>query len=291
MSKGAGQHSLAMSKMDFVLDGKFMQPGLGRDWSGIRSGQNVGYKFQGARDKRDNEGKKNSQKESQTVVDNMFLNLANIGKRGHRKGYSGTSEEDEDYIREIASTAAHEAGHEGHYLADPHYGFISNNALGTGYNHRSSDRNEMSGYRSFRAESPSDMDSMQEKVAYMLQNHGLPIPPDDGISDLAHTLARDRSVMRGLRAHPDVSSRYEKREKANPRLLSIPRYGRMDSPTMVDRIFQNLENASMDRVMDSGLNNDYFTYGDSDKHSDRIWNAKRLTKPLLSELRRYKKKV
>tara|TARA_R110002153_G_scaffold55813_6_gene154726 strand:- start:1636 stop:3033 length:1398 start_codon:yes stop_codon:yes gene_type:complete len=291
MSEEDDHHSLAMSKMEFVLDGKFMQPGLGRDWAGIRSGQNVGYKFQGARDKRDNEEKKHSQKDFQTTVDNMFINLPEMRRRVNRIGLSNKDLIDEAMISEIANTASHEGGHEAHSLADPHYGFISNNALGTGYNHRSSDRNEMSGYRSFRADSPGDMDSMQEKVAYMLQNNARPIVHDSPTDDIVRTNQRDQGVMRGLRVHPDVGSRYEKREKANPRLLSIPRQGRMKDRTMVDRIFQNLENASMDRVMDSGLNNDYFTYGDSDKHSDRIWNAKRLTKPLLSELRRHKKKV
>ena len=290
MSEEDDHHSLAMSKMEFVLDGKFLQPGLGRDWAGIRSGQNVGYKFQGARDKRDNEGKKHSQKESQTVVDNMFINLADMKHRVNTRQYDKDLV-DQQLIRQIANTAAHESGHEGHYLADPHYGFISNRALGTGYSHRSQDRNEMSGYRSFRAESPGDMDSMQEKVAYMLQNNARPIVHDSPIDEVVRTSQRDQGVMRGLRVHPDVGSRYEKREKANPRLLSIPRQGRMKDRTMIDRIFQNLENAAMDQVMDSGLNNDYFTYGDSDKLSDRIWNAKRLTKPLLSELRRHKKKV
>ena len=290
MSEEDDHHSLAMSKMEFVLDGKFLQPGLGRDWAGIRSGQNVGYKFQGARDKRDNEGKKHSQKDSQTVVDNMFINLADMKHRVNTRQYDKDLV-DQQLIRQIANTAAHESGHEGHYLADPHYGFISNRALGTGYSHRSQDRNEMSGYRSFRAESPGDMDSMQEKVAYMLQNNALPIVHDSPRDEVVRTNQRDQGVMRGLRRHPDVGSRYEKREKANPRLLSIPRQGRMKSPTMVDRIFQNLENAAMDQVMDSGLNNDYFTHGSQDKQSDRIWNAKRLTKPLLSELKRHKKKV
>ena len=279
-------HNVAFAKMDFILDGKFIQPGMGRDWAGIRSGSNVGYRFQGARDKQDNEGKKHSQKDFQTTVDNMWINLPEMKRRVNRIGLSNEDLIDEAMIREIADTASHEGGHEAHSLADPHYGWISNRNLG-----RSDKNDEMSGYRSFRADSPSEMDSMQEKVAYMLQNNAPPIVHDSPTDEIVRTNKRDRGVMRGLRNHPDVSSRYEKREKANPRLLSIPRQGRMKDQTMVDRIFQNLENAAMDRVMDSGLNNDYFTHGYADKQADRIWNAKRLTKPLLSELKRHKKKV
>jgi len=284
-------HNVAFAKMDFILDGKFLQPGLGRNWAGIRSGNNVGYRFQGYRDKQDNEGKKHSQKDFQTTVDNMWINLPEMKRRVNRIGLSDENLIDEAMIREIANTASHEGGHEAHSLADPHYGFISNRSLGSGYSHRSQDNNEMSGYRSFRAESPSAMNSMQEKVAYMLQHNAPPIVHDSPTDEIVRTNKRDRGVMRGLRNHPDVGSQYEKREKANPRLLSIPRQGRMKDRTMVDRIFQNLENAAMDRVMDSGLNNDYFTHGYADKQADRIWNAKRLTKPLLSELKRHKKKV
>lgn len=288
---GGDAHNVAFAKMDFILDGKFIQPGLGRDWAGIRSGHNVGYRFQGARDKQDNEGKKHSQKDFQTTVDNMWINLPEMKRRVNRIGLSNKDLIDEAMIREIANTASHEGGHEAHALADPHYGFIRNSALGSGYSNRSQDRNEMSGYRSFHADSRSAMNSMQEKVAYLLQNNASPIVHDSPTDEMVRTAQRDRGVMRGLRNHPDVGSRYEKREKANPRLLSIPRQSRMKSQTMVDRIFQNLENAAMDRVMDSGLNNDYFTHGSQEKQADRIWNAKRLTKPLLSELRRHKKKV
>jgi|11BtaG_2_1085332.scaffolds.fasta_scaffold04148_3 hypothetical protein len=288
---GGDAHNVALAKMDFILDGKFIQPGLGRDWAGIRSGSNVGYKFQGARDKRDNEGKKHSRKDFQTTVDNMWINLPEMRRRANRIGLSNEDLLEEAMIREIANTASHEGGHEAHSLADPHYGFIRNASLGSGYSHRAQDKEEMSGYRSFRADSLGEMNSMQEKVAYMLQNNAPPIVYDSLTDEVVRTNQRDQGVMRGLRVHPDVGSRYEKREKANPRLLSIPRRGRMKSPTMVDRIFQNLENAAMDRVMDSGLNNDYFTHGYADKQADRIWNAKRLTKPLLSELKRHKKKV
>mgnify|MGYP003148939841 CR=1 FL=1 len=256
-------------KMDFALGGRFKNERGERDWHGIRFGRPVDYTFRQA-----NDGSK------QTVSDQTFVNLPRLQAR-YGKQFS-----EQDMINYIISVMRHEAGHDAHALADPFY---------SQFMPRTFTDEERSGWRSFRGESPTEHDSMQEKVAYIVQHQGDIDSSDawwanDSIQDIIARERADQAFMRGLTNHPDVGSRFRDREAKNPRLLAR-RGGPIKDMQGVNRVFRNLENAMLDTVMSSGVDSEMFQYGDLESQADRMAGARTATADARRALNRYKKEL
>lgn len=256
-------------KMDFALGGRFKNDRNRRDWHGIRYPKPVEYTYRQA-----NDGSK------QTISDKTFVNLPQLQSR------YGDQFSEQQMINYIISVMRHEAGHDAHALADPFYAQFAP---------RHHPNEERSGWRSFRNESSTEHDSMQEKVAYAIQHFGDIDSSDawwanDSIQDIVAREHADQAFMNGLSRHPDVGSRFRDREAKNPRLLSR-RGGPIKDMKGIDRVFRNLENAMIDTTMESGVENELFQHGNLESQADRMAAAKGASADARRALNRYKKEL
>ena len=284
----------SITKMDFMLGGRMNRRGMGRDFAGIRTGQPATYRYRVPIGKNEDGsliyGPYNNQ-----FTDSMFVNLGSVGRVGDDRGYG-----DQDLMNYIREIMLHEEGHEAHAQADPHYhGFFPSLR---GY---SGNRDDHSGWHSFRNRSETEHDAMKERVAYMMEY--LAHPENyrdemllDEVQDPNSRVEADRRFLHGLSRHSDVGKRFLMRELKKPRLLATqpsgdPNQTKRSMGSRIDRVFANLENAVVDSVMESGLTQNVFPRASKRtgtmSYSDRMAGARGQTQAIRRALNRHKKDV